>query len=81
MNVVSIKTQANGQLIRAINSSSTYDLAKADFHDTMKRSISDSNITKVVCILMDDDGAVHQYDKWSTQGEQTPTEPAQNQGE
>jgi len=76
MNVVSIRTQTNGSLIRQIDHSSTYDLAKAAFHDMMKRSISDENIVKVVCILMDDEGAVHQFDKW----ERTPAEPEQNQG-
>ena len=74
MNVVSIKTQANGTILREINPSSTDTLAQADFHDKMKRGISDSNIKAIVCLMIDDEGAVHKYDKWSEEPAQTPAE-------
>ena len=74
MNVVSIKTQADGTKIREINPSSTDTLAQADFHDKMKRGISDSNIKAIVCLMIDDEGAVHKYDKWSEEPVQTPAE-------
>lgn len=74
MNVVSIRTTADGTVLRKIENSSTDTLAQADFHDKMKRGISDSNITAIVCLMIDDEGAVHKYDKWSEEPAQTPAE-------
>lgn len=73
MNVIRIYTTAAGTLGRSIEAFEP-DVAEAKLHEYQRNGISDPNIKKTICILMDDDGAVHKYDKWEPRNTETPVE-------
>ena len=73
MNVIRIYTTAAGTKGRSIEAFDE-DGAEAKLHEYQRNGISDSNIKATICILMDDDGAVHKYDKWEPKATETPAE-------
>lgn len=76
MNVIRIYTTAAGTLGRSIEAFDK-DAAEAKLHEYQRNGITDPNIKATVCILMDDDGVVHKYDRWELKATETPVEPAE----
>lgn len=46
--------------------------AHVAFHGSMRASINDENIKKIVCELMDDDGRILKYDSYEKDTAPTP---------
>lgn len=76
MNIIRIYTTTAGTLGRSIEAFDE-DTAEAKLHEYQKNGITDPNIKATICILMDDNGAVHKYDKWESKATETPAEPAE----
>lgn len=76
MNVIRIYTTAAGTKGRSIEAFDE-DVAEAKLHEYQKNGISDPNIKATLCVLMDDEGAIHKFDKWELRNTDTPVEPAE----
>ena len=46
--------------------------AHVAFHGSMRASINDTNIRKIVCELMDEDGRILKYDSYEKDTQPTP---------
>lgn len=55
-------------------------LAHVAFHGSMRASINDDNIQKIVCELLDDDGRILKYDSYENDTAPTP-EPTEETAE
>ena len=48
------------------------DSAHVAFHGSMRASINDTNIKKIVCELLDEDGRILKYDSYEKDTQPTP---------
>ena len=65
MNVIRVRTTANGQVIRDITNYANDDTAESEFYKAVGNAISDSNIIKIAATLADDNLSTVDYKNWA----------------
>lgn len=64
MNLITLQTTKEGTVARSLLSYGTTDGALSALYQSMRASIADTNISKVVCVLIDDDGYISKCERW-----------------
>lgn len=77
MNVIVIRTTKGGEVLRSLTPYPSNDSAESNFHNEMRKAISDSNIVRAVAELMDDEGQIKKVDRWK---EEVKTDSAPAEG-
>lgn len=64
MNLITLQTTKEGTVARSLLSYGTMDGALSALYQSMRASIADANIVKVVCLLIDDNGIFVKREAW-----------------
>lgn len=78
MNLITLQTLKNGTVARQLLSYGDNDSALSNLYQSMRASIADTNVVKVTCELIDDDGRISKCERYERTVQPTP-EPTETE--
>lgn len=64
MNLLTIQT-VKGEIAKSFLGYSTLDEAYSAMYSTLASSTANADVTRCICILMDDNGRTHEREEWN----------------
>lgn len=64
MNVLTFQT-VNGEVVKSFLEYATVDEACSALYNTLWGSIANTDVSKCICMLVDDDGRTHKREEWN----------------
>lgn len=64
MNLITIQELNDGTVARSLLAYSDGNSALSAFYSTLSSSVADSNVSKVTCVIMTDEGLIIRTEHW-----------------